>query len=74
MDFSGSQDDALGLGKLFSDPNLIGKLASNPKTQKHLADPTFVQKVRTYSLPSTLTRFITTTCTDKNGSTKSRAG
>lgn len=35
----------LGLGKLFQDPNLIGKLATNPRTQKHLADPAFVQKV-----------------------------
>ena len=35
----------LGLSKLFQDPNLIGKLATNPRTQKHLADPAFVQKV-----------------------------
>lgn len=35
----------LGLGKMFQDPNLIGKLATNPRTQKHLADPAFVQKV-----------------------------
>lgn len=35
----------LGLGKLFRDPNLIGKLAANPRTQKHLADPAFIQKV-----------------------------
>lgn len=34
-----------GLAKLFQDPNLIGKLATNPRTQKHLADPTFVHKV-----------------------------
>jgi stress-induced-phosphoprotein 1 len=33
-------------GKMFSDPNLLGKLAANPRTQKHLADPSFVQKVR----------------------------
>ncbi|KAG9317145.1 putative STI1-Hsp90 cochaperone [Chiua virens] len=39
--------DALGFGKLFQDPNLIGKLASNPRTQKHLADPAFIQKVCT---------------------------
>jgi stress-induced-phosphoprotein 1 len=37
--------EGLGLGKMFADPNLIGKLAANPKTQKHLADPAFVQKV-----------------------------
>lgn len=38
-------DDAMGLGKMFSDPNLFGKLAANPRTAKHLADPSFVQKV-----------------------------
>lgn len=42
----GDGAEALGLGKLFSDPNLIGKLASNPRTQKHLADPTFIQKMQ----------------------------
>ncbi|KAG8218324.1 activator of Hsp70 and Hsp90 chaperone [Butyriboletus roseoflavus] len=36
----------LGLAKLFQDPNLIGKLATNPRTQKHLADPAFVQKLQ----------------------------
>ncbi|KAH0839602.1 activator of Hsp70 and Hsp90 chaperone [Lanmaoa asiatica] len=36
----------LGLGKLFQDPNLIGKLATNPRTQKHFADPAFVQKLQ----------------------------
>ena len=39
-------DDAMGLGKMFSDPNLFGKLAANPRTAKHLADPSFVQKVK----------------------------
>ncbi|KAJ6510250.1 activator of Hsp70 and Hsp90 chaperone [Mycena vitilis] len=34
-----------GFSKLFSDPNLFGKLAANPQTQKHLADPAFVQKL-----------------------------
>lgn len=34
-----------GLAKMFQDPNLISKLAANPRTQKHLADPTFVQKL-----------------------------
>jgi stress-induced-phosphoprotein 1 len=37
--------EPLGLGKMFADPNLIGKLATNPRTQKHLADPAFMQKV-----------------------------
>ncbi|KAF8211560.1 activator of Hsp70 and Hsp90 chaperone [Mycena galopus ATCC 62051] len=39
------KDDAGGFGKMFSDPNLFGKLAANPRTQKHLADPAFVQKL-----------------------------
>ncbi|KAJ7265852.1 chaperone [Mycena haematopus] len=37
--------DGGGFGKMFSDPNLFGKLAANPRTQKHLADPAFVQKL-----------------------------
>jgi stress-induced-phosphoprotein 1 len=43
---SGDVADVTGLGKMFSDPNLLGKLASNPRTQKHLADPAFVQKIQ----------------------------
>ncbi|KAG6830634.1 hypothetical protein H0H92_015726 [Tricholoma furcatifolium] len=35
-------------GKMFSDPNLLAKLAANPKTSKHLADPLFVQKLQAY--------------------------
>ncbi|KAG6866007.1 hypothetical protein C0991_009679 [Blastosporella zonata] len=35
-------------GKMFADPNLLGKLAANPRTAKHLADPLFVQKIQTY--------------------------
>lgn len=31
---------------MFSDPNLIGKLATNPRTSKHFADPAFVQKLQ----------------------------
>lgn len=38
--------DGMGLGKMFSDPNLLGKLATNPRTAKHLADPSFVQKIQ----------------------------
>ncbi|KAJ7762806.1 activator of Hsp70 and Hsp90 chaperone [Mycena maculata] len=34
-----------GFAKMFSDPNLFGKLAANPRCQKHLADPAFVQKL-----------------------------
>jgi len=36
------------LGNMFSDPNLIGKLATNPRTSKHLSDPSFVQKLQFY--------------------------
>ncbi|KAK7061350.1 heat shock protein sti1 [Favolaschia claudopus] len=39
------EKDVPGFGKMFSDPNLFGKLAANPRTQKHLADPAFVQKL-----------------------------
>ncbi|KAG1902930.1 chaperone [Suillus fuscotomentosus] len=40
--------ESLGLGKYFSDPSLIGKLATNPRTQKHMADPAFVQKLKLF--------------------------
>lgn len=40
--------ESFGLGKMFADPSLIGKLATNPRTQKHLADPAFVQKLRLF--------------------------
>ena len=43
---AGEGAEALGLGKFLSDPNLIGKLAPNPRTQKHLADPSFIQKLK----------------------------
>ncbi|KAF8204836.1 activator of Hsp70 and Hsp90 chaperone [Pholiota molesta] len=45
-DAKASADEPVGLGKMFSDPNLLGKLAANPRTQKHLADPTFIQKIQ----------------------------
>jgi len=45
-DERGDGADALGLGKMFGDPNLIGKLAANPRTAKHLTDPAFVQQLR----------------------------
>lgn len=38
-------DPTGGLGKMFSDPNLISKLAGNPKTLPFLSDPTFMQKI-----------------------------
>ncbi|TFY76489.1 hypothetical protein EWM64_g7521 [Hericium alpestre] len=45
-DEGGEGAEAMGLGKMFGDPNLIGKLATNPRTQKHLADPNFVQMLQ----------------------------
>ncbi|KAH8118488.1 chaperone [Phellopilus nigrolimitatus] len=39
---SSSSGGATGLGKIFADPNMIGKLAGNPKTQKYLSDPGFM--------------------------------
>lgn len=33
---------------MFSDPNLIQKLASNPKTSAYLADPAFMQKINQF--------------------------
>lgn len=35
-----------GLNSVFNDPNLIQKLASNPKTSKFLADPLFMVKLQ----------------------------
>lgn len=37
--------DGGGLGKFFADPNLLGKLATNPRTANHLADPSFRRKL-----------------------------
>jgi stress-induced-phosphoprotein 1 len=31
---------------MFSDPQLLSKLAANPRTQKHLADPSFMQMLQ----------------------------
>ncbi len=38
-------DPTAGLGSMFNDPQLIQKLASNPKTSQFLADPAFMQKL-----------------------------
>ncbi|KAI0723475.1 activator of Hsp70 and Hsp90 chaperone [Earliella scabrosa] len=45
-DERGDGAEAFGLGKLFGDPALLTKLANNPRTAKHLADPAFMQKLR----------------------------
>ncbi|OAQ63033.1 heat shock protein [Pochonia chlamydosporia 170] len=39
-------DPTGGLGQMFNDPNLIQKLANNPKTSSFLADPTFMAKLQ----------------------------
>ncbi|KAK2756934.1 Hsp90 cochaperone [Arachnomyces sp. PD_36] len=39
-------DAAGGLGNMFNDPQLIQKLASNPKTSSLLADPEFMAKLQ----------------------------
>ncbi|KAH7066122.1 hypothetical protein BKA63DRAFT_425975 [Paraphoma chrysanthemicola] len=39
-------DPSGGLGGMFSDPNMIQKLASNPKTASFLADPEFMSKLQ----------------------------
>lgn len=44
-DERGDGAEALGIGKMFSDPGMFAKLASNPRTAKHLADASFMQKV-----------------------------
>jgi stress-induced-phosphoprotein 1 len=46
QDAKGNSEEPLGFGKMFADPNILGKLASNPRTQKHLSDPAFVQKIQ----------------------------
>ena len=35
-----------GLGNMFNDPQLIQKLARDPRTSKFLADPTFMAKLQ----------------------------
>ena len=39
-------DSSAGLGNMFSDPQLIQKLANNPKTSRLLADPEFMGKLQ----------------------------
>lgn len=39
-------DASAGLGGMFNDPNMIQKLAGNPKTASLLADPAFMEKLQ----------------------------
>jgi stress-induced-phosphoprotein 1 len=39
-------DPSGGLGRMFSDPSLLMKLAQNPKTKDYLTDPEFMMKLR----------------------------
>jgi stress-induced-phosphoprotein 1 len=40
------QDPMGGMGNMFNDPQMIQKLAANPKTSKYLADPQFMAKLQ----------------------------
>ncbi|KAM5355333.1 hypothetical protein ACJ41O_001979 [Fusarium nematophilum] len=42
----GGADPSGGLGQMFNDPNMMQKLASNPKTSGFLADPSFMAKLQ----------------------------
>ncbi|KAI9047691.1 hypothetical protein LZ554_008401 [Drepanopeziza brunnea f. sp. 'monogermtubi'] len=39
-------DPSAGLGSMFKDPQVIQKIAANPKTSKFLADPSFMTKLQ----------------------------
>ena len=39
-------DPTGGIGKMFSDPNLLTKLMNNPKTSGFFADPSFIAKIQ----------------------------
>lgn len=44
-DGRGDGAEAMGIGRVFGDPNLVAKLAANPRTAKHVADASFMQKL-----------------------------
>lgn len=50
-DERGDGADVMGIGKMFSDPNLFSKLAANPRTAKLLADASFMQKACIIIIP-----------------------
>ncbi|KAI1492581.1 hypothetical protein F5X96DRAFT_363887 [Biscogniauxia mediterranea] len=43
---AGGFDPTGGMGKMFSDPNLLDKLMKNPKTSGYFADPSFIAKIQ----------------------------
>ncbi|KAJ6781569.1 hypothetical protein PWT90_01564 [Aphanocladium album] len=43
---AGGDDPAAGLSRMFNDPQLLQKLASNPKTSSYLSDPSFMAKLQ----------------------------
>lgn len=43
---AGGEDPAAGLGRMFNDPQLLQKLAANPKTSSYLSDPSFMAKIQ----------------------------
>lgn len=43
---AGGDNPMGGLGDMFKDPNMIQKLAANPKTAAYLADPSFMAKLQ----------------------------
>lgn len=47
-----ADDDVTGIGKMFKDPNMWGKLAANPKTAPLLQDQQFVGQVCTLHIAS----------------------
>ncbi|GME85561.1 unnamed protein product [Ambrosiozyma monospora] len=46
MEMASGQTPDMGIGKIFSDPNLIEKLKANPKSAELMKDPEIVAKVR----------------------------
>ncbi|CAL1702062.1 unnamed protein product [Somion occarium] len=42
----GEGAQAFGFEKMFADPNLLGKLAANPRTAKDMADPKWVETLK----------------------------
>ncbi|KAM0742379.1 hypothetical protein ACQRIT_002556 [Beauveria bassiana] len=43
---AGGDDPGAGLSRMFNDPQLLQKLASNPKTSSYLSDPSFMAKLQ----------------------------